>query len=221
MGRRKRRLDLWPTSAAFQRRQQRCFFAADIGARASVNDHVQVVSRAENILADVTGLNGFINGLLEPAGTESELTADIDESGMRLNGVGRDERPFDGRVRIFLNEQTIFDRAGLALVRITNEIFRLRAVLRNKAPLHAGRKAGAAPAAQTRSFDLVDQLLRCHALDDLAPRTIAAARFVGRQRMGIRHVDIAQQNLFHVVREKIAYFSDSRISVTLASVRFS
>src|SRR4030095_15440126 len=101
MGRRKRRLDLWPTSAAFQRRQQRCFFTADIGARASVNDHVQVVSRSENILADITGFNGFINGLFEPAGTESELTANIDKGGGWLDGGGSGARALAGRRAVF------------------------------------------------------------------------------------------------------------------------
>src|SRR6266545_2738723 len=50
-----------------------------------------------------------------------------------------------------------------------------------------------------RRPEALTSLISCSGvmLYDLPPRTIATERFVGRQRMGIRHVDIAQQNLFH------------------------
>src|SRR4030095_105779 len=44
MGRRKRRFKLRPPSPAFQRRQQRRFFAANVSAGPSVNDHVYIVT---------------------------------------------------------------------------------------------------------------------------------------------------------------------------------
>src|SRR5215471_770896 len=50
----------------------------------------------------------------------------------------------------------VFARARLAFIGIDAQISRVAALLRHKGPLQAGRKAGAAAAAQTRVLDLLD-----------------------------------------------------------------
>src|SRR5215472_11326524 len=162
-----------------------------------MNDHIQVVPRAENVLAYVAGSDCLFYRLLEDAGAKRELTSDIDEGGMRLNRIRGDKRALDDRMGIFLDEQPVLERAGLTLIRVANQILGLGIVFRHEAPLHARGKSRAATSAQARSLNLVDQLLRCYLSHHFFPRTISAARLVDRDFVRVRSIDIAQQNFFH------------------------
>src|SRR5688500_14610305 len=53
----------------------------------------------------------------------------------------------------------IFEGAGLALVRVTDDVFRLWCVLDDELPLHAGREPRTAATFQTGSGDDLDHLL--------------------------------------------------------------
>ena len=92
---------------------------------------------------------------------------------------------------ILLDEQAIFECSRLALVGIADQIFRLGAILRARSSTSCRWETRAAAPAQTRSFDFFDQLLRLQVSDHFLPRSIAATRLIGRQRVRIRNIDIA------------------------------
>ena len=58
------------------------------------------------------------------------------------------------------HQRQVLAGARLALVGVDHEVVRLAVVLRDEAPLHAGREAGAATAAQAGVLDQRDQVVR-------------------------------------------------------------
>ena len=80
----------------------------------------------------------------------------------------------------------------------------LRVVLRDEAPLHAGREAGAAPAAQAGVLDLLDDGVGLHA-ERLLQRAVAAADLVGRERPGAVGVPVVGEDGGQYVRHFCPY----------------
>ena len=87
------------------------------------------------------------NRLDPPLDAEEKLAANVDEGPARADGIRSDNDAFQDRVRIALDDQAVFERPRLALVRIDGQVLDRR-VLGNKAPLHPRRKASAATASQ-------------------------------------------------------------------------
>ena len=61
----KRRLNAGESAFAFKGFQQGCFFAADVGPGPSVYPHVDVDTRSENVLPDVTSRPRFIDRMFQ------------------------------------------------------------------------------------------------------------------------------------------------------------
>ena len=102
-------------------------------------------------------------------GLGEELAADVVVADGRAHRVAADRHALDQRVRVVAQDVAVVAGAGLALVGIADDVFLARRVARHEAPLHAGRKARAAAAAQAGGL---------HLLDDLPP----AAGFSRRMR---------------------------------------
>ena len=79
------------TTASLQGVQQGGLLATDVGAGARVDDDVQVVSRAEDVLPDVPGRVGLTHRLLNTTDDVQHLATDVDEGHLRLDGVGGDD----------------------------------------------------------------------------------------------------------------------------------
>ena len=60
-------------------------------------------------------------------------------------------------------DQVVFAGAGLAFIAVDQDILGLRRLLRHERPLHAGREASAAAAAQVGGLHLGDDAIRAHA----------------------------------------------------------
>ena len=91
-------------------------------------------------------------------------------------------------MRIALHQQVIFERARLALVGVADDVARFDLLI-DELPLHAGRKPGAAAAAQTRRFDELDDLVGLLA-ERCLQRVVAAVLQieVERERVRLAHV---------------------------------
>ena len=85
-----------------------------------------------------------------------------------------DDDALDQRVRVVRHQRQVLAGARLALVGVDHEVVRLAVVLRDEAPLHAGREAGAAAAAQARVLDQLDQVVRVR-VQRLAQRGVAVS----------------------------------------------
>ena len=99
-------------------------------------------------LAEVAGEVGLLDRALEPADHVEHLTADVDERRVGPDRVGADDDALDQRVRAGHHQRDVLAGARLRLVGVDDEVLRVRVVLGDEAPLHAGREARAAAAAE-------------------------------------------------------------------------
>src|SRR6266511_2761323 len=96
----KRRPQLWLATLALQRGQQRGLLAADVGARAAMQHHLEVEAGALDVTAEQATLIGLPDrGGQAPAG-EAALAAQVDERLLAADRVGRNDRALDQRVRV-------------------------------------------------------------------------------------------------------------------------
>ena len=153
--RRERRAQPRLAAAALERVEQRRLLAADVGAGAGVHDDLEVEAGAEDVLAEVARLVRLGDRRLQPAQDVHHLAADVDEGVRRADGVRRDDHALHQLVRVGHHERDVLAGARLGLVGVDDQVVRLVAALRDEAPLHAGREAGAAAAAQ---LGVLDQL---------------------------------------------------------------
>src|ERR1700675_2611147 len=117
---------------------------------------------------------------------------------MRADSEARDHDTLDDAVRIELQLVAIREGAGLALVGVAAQVDRLLRVLRDEAPLDAGRKRRATAPAKIRVLDLVDDLLGLHLEQRLAQRLVSAVADVDVELAKIRDIQPASQYPFHV-----------------------
>ena len=101
-----------------------------------------------------------------------------DDHPVGADGVGRDERALEHLVRVAAQQRAVLERAGLALGAVDDDGRRLAAAQPGDgAPLGAGREPGAAPPAQPRGLDHLDEGRRLDGPGGLE-RPPAAARLV-------------------------------------------
>src|SRR5580765_7207100 len=91
----------------------------------------------------------LLQRFIEDAISQCEFASDINERQMAVNGVRSDDHAFDQLMRVALKNHAILAGARFTLIGIAAEVRRLAGILGNKAPLQAGREAGATAAAQS------------------------------------------------------------------------
>src|SRR6476661_2698820 len=155
---RERRLEARLALLALQAFEHRRLFAADVGARATVHEQVEVIARAAGVLADQTSLISLGNGALQDTGFLDEFAADIDIGGARAHREAGDQRALDQLVRIVADDLAVLAASGLGLIGVDDQEvgFAGLGLLGHEAPLHAGRETGTAAASQARRLDLLD-----------------------------------------------------------------
>jgi hypothetical protein len=144
---------------------------------------------AQEVGAEIPRLVRLVDRVPQPPGRVHRLPADVDVRAVRPDRVRGDDHALDQRVRVVRHQRQVFARAGLALVGVDDEVVRLGGGvaglgLRDEAPLHAGREAGAAPAAQAGVLDELDQLVRLDG-ERLAQRGIAVEPLVDVHPPGV------------------------------------
>ena len=105
----------------------------------------------------------------------------------RPDRVAGDDDALDQRVRRRQHQRDVLAGAGLGLVGVDHQVVRLAVALRDEAPLHAGREARAAAAAQPGVLDAADDVVGVIA-QRLRQRLVAVVAAVGLQRPGRRLV---------------------------------
>jgi hypothetical protein len=163
------------TALPFERLEHPRFLAADVRAGASVQDDREAPATAEDVGTDETGAPSFLQRRAQDLELGQILAADVDESRARSDGVGGDHDALDEHVRETVHDLPVLEGAGLRLVRVGDEVDRLRAFvgLGQEARLAAHREAGAAPTGDVRREELVDDGLTLH-LERLLERRVAA-----------------------------------------------
>ena len=151
-----RRLGAHQTALAFETVEQRGLFAAHIGAGADPHFHIEAESGARDALAEHSAAarrddRGFHGG-----DRMRIFRTDIDVALGRPGGDAGDRHAFDQHERIAFHDHAVGEGAAVALVGIADNVFLRAGRLRHRAPLDAGREAGAAAAAQARLHHFLD-----------------------------------------------------------------
>ena len=154
--RRERRLEPRLALLALEALEQPGLLAADIGAGAAVQVDLVVVARAAGVLADQARRVGLVDRRLRDLRLADVLAADIDVAGGGAHPDPGEQAAFDQLVRVVAHDLAVLAGAGLALVGVDHQIAWPVRLLGHERHLEAGRKAGAAAAAQARFLDLLD-----------------------------------------------------------------
>src|SRR5215207_6656658 len=123
---------------------------------------LEVEAGAEDVLPDEALVVRVGDRLTEPLGTQTELTAQVDERGVALDRERRDDHALDHLVRIALDEHVVLEGGRLAFVAVHREVAR-EDILRQERPLLPGAEARAAAATEARRRHLGDDVLGRHA----------------------------------------------------------
>ena len=89
------------------------------------------------------------------------------------DGVAADQHALDDAVGVALEDGAVHERAGVALVGITDDVLLVAGLVVGGLPLHAGGEARAAAAAQAGLLHLLDDGHAVAALEDLGEGQIA------------------------------------------------
>ena len=136
-----------------RRVEQRGFLTADVGTGAGVHDEIEVVSGAEDVVAEVPGGVRVGDSGLQPPQYRNGLTAEVHERVPRADRVGRDDRSFEEGVWSGEQERDVLAGSGLGFVGVDDEVVGLVVTLRNERPLGAGGEPRAPTPAQARVLD--------------------------------------------------------------------
>jgi hypothetical protein len=171
-------------ATAFEGVEQRGLFTADIGTGAGVHGDVEVEARAVDVLAEVARGIRLFDRAQQPPVDVDDLAAQIDEGVVAADREGGDRHALDEELRGRHHERDVLAGARLGLVGVDDEIAGPTVRRRQEAPLHAGREASAAAAAQAGVLGHRHQVGRRHG-ERLLEGLVAVVLLVGRQRPGL------------------------------------
>src|SRR5262245_7275094 len=186
-------LDARVATLALERLEQPRLLAADVGTGTAVDDDLELEAGTEDVLADEAGRLGLAHGLPQALVAEQHLATDVDVGEVALDGVRGDDDAFEELVRVVLDDDPVLERARLALVRVDRQVDRLLRLLRQEAPLHAGREARAAAPTDRKSTRLNSSHLGISYRERLADGLVAAVLAVGVQTPESGNVPAARQ----------------------------
>ncbi len=181
---------------AFQAIEQRCFLAADIGARAPAQVEIEVEAAAANVVAQIAGGSGFRHGPVQDGSGLGVFITQVDEAADCPCRIGRNDHAFDDRVGVEIEDHPIFEAAGLALVRVADDGFGVTVGFGHGLPFDAGGKARTASAGQAALADVLNDVYGRHFGQHAFQAAIAAGGAVARNCRPARRADFGKDTLF-------------------------
>ncbi len=218
LDRRKRRLGPGVGAFALETVEKRGLFAKDVAAGTAVHVQLQREAAAEDVPAEQARFGGFGDGPLEVARALLVGVADEDVADRRLQGIGRDDHPLDQLMGVGLEQFAVLVGPRFHLVAVADQVFLARLVGGEEGPLHAGGKAGAAAAAQSRGLDRLAHLGRAQGLEGLLQPLVAAAGEIALEEGRFPGAAVLEQKLLGLFHPAASARSCSRISSTVSGV---
>lgn len=133
------------------------FLAADVRARSSLHEDVEIVAGVTGVLPDQTGLVSLGYRNLHVGRLVVKFTAYVDVSGAGSHSATGDQAALHELVRIVAQDLAILAGPRLTLIGVDHQILG-PAVGRlvHEGPFHPGGKAGPTAAPQAGNLDLID-----------------------------------------------------------------
>ena len=113
---------------------------------------------------------------------------------LRADSVSADEHALDEVVGVGLDYRSVHERAGIALVGVTDEVFLVARALTCGVPLEPCRETCAASARETRGLDDLDDFFGAELAESLFQSGITARVCVGVDLLGVDNAAIAQRD---------------------------
>ena len=142
------------------------------------------------------------DGDLEALDGERVFRADVDEALGGADRVAGDRHGLEDGVGIAFQRGAVHVRAGVALVGVADHVLLALGLLLRELPLHSGREARAAAAAQARLQDLLHHLLRRHLEEHLLDGLVAVARDVVLDLLRVDDAAVAQHDAVLLLVER-------------------
>ena len=199
---RERRLETRHAALSLKRFDQRRFLAADERTRARLDAETARKIRAENVIADIARRRCVGNGFFETLDRERVLRAHVDNRFGRADGVCADQHAFDQRVRVALDDGSVHERAGVALVGVADQIFGRTGALAGGVPFEPGREACAAASRETGYFDFFNDFFRRHFGDSLPQRGVSLMRHGVVEVFRVDQAAVAQRDARLLVEKR-------------------
>ena len=98
---------------------------------------VKILAAAKNVLAQIAFGVGVGNGLAHDVDQVPVFAANINKADFRADSQAGNNHAFNHRVRIVLQDRTVFAGTGLAFIAIDQDVFGFGSVFGDEAPLHA------------------------------------------------------------------------------------
>ena len=174
--------------------RQRRAFAADEGAGAPVDVHMEIEVGAQNVVTQQAGLFQLADGAPQTGNGHGIFGTDIDIAVLRLDGVAGDHHAFDELEGIAFHHGAVHKRAGVTFVTVADHIAVGFLLAGHLLPLLAGGEAAAATAAEAGFVDLVNDLVPGHLGHGLFQRLKAACGHVFIQGFRIELAAVFQND---------------------------
>ena len=177
----------------FYRLHQRRLFARHIRFARQRHLYIEVECGVQDVLPKQSVLIRLLYGALRAAYRPIVSVPNEHEPVSSAGGIARDAHTLKQRVRIAFQNALIVVCARIALFAVAKDILG-RIGAHHKAPLHAGGKRRAAPAAQPRVRNLFDYLFRLHLKQRSMQPRIAAVGDVLHDVGGRGNAGVSQRN---------------------------
>ena len=177
---------------AFHRVDKGGLFAADESTGTVAELDVEVEASAEDVLTEEAILAGLADGDLQTVDGQRILGTDVHKTLAGTDGVATDGHGLDDAVGVTLEDGTIHESTGVALVGVADDVLLVGLVLGAEAPLDAGGEAGTTTTAKAGLGDHVDNLLRGHLGEALGQGLVAATGDALLDIFGIHKAAVAQ-----------------------------
>ena len=187
---------------ALEGRDERRLLAADERARPLHELEVEPEAAAEDVVAEHAVGAGLLDRVLEPEHGEGVLGAHVEDALRRAGDVAGDRHALEERVGVALDLVAVHVGAGVALVRVADEVLLGAGRRAQELPLVAGEVARPAAAAELGRLDLLDDGGGVGVDQDLVEGLVAADRDVLLDVVGVEEAAVAEDDLHLALEER-------------------
>ena len=153
-------------------------------------------------------LFGLFDRRLQPADRQRVLGANVNEALARPHSVGRNGHAFQHAVRIALQHAAVHERAGIALVRVADDVLLLARRLGDRAPFEAGGVSCPAAAAQSALENRIQDVFRRHLPQNVVQGLVTLRRDVSFDALRVHDAAVGQHDGHLLGKERVLGIAD-------------
>ena len=203
-----RRLEPRHAAVSFQRLDQSGLLAAYKSSRAGLDPHIAGKITAQDIFAEFACFTGLFDRVLQAHDRKRIFSTDVHDRFRRADRIGRDHHTLDQTMRIGLDNGTVHERAGVAFVRVADQVFRPACGIARGLPFEPGRETRSAAARKPGDLDFLDDLFRRHGPKHLFKGLISVIGHIIVNVSRIDHAAVAQRDPCLFAQEILVLFAD-------------